>query len=129
MPSRPPSLNQKPRAKAWASTRKSRHERGYGREHERMREIVLREEPLCRMCLAMSPPRYTPSGIADHIVPKAEGGTDERSNYQALGYPLSRYPNGCDCHDRKTAEEAARARSARPPRHRRMIAPDGWPLD
>ena len=66
-----------------------------------MRRIVLAEEPLCRMCLAMEPPRYTPSTIADHIKPKAEGGTDDRENYQGA----------CDpCSKAKTARESARAR-------------------
>jgi len=90
-----------------------------------MRKIVLAEEPLCRLCLAKG--RVTASGIADHIVPLSEGGTGDRSNYQALGYPRSRYPNGCDCHDIKTAEEAARAKGAKTPRPRRTIGPDGWP--
>jgi len=116
MPSRPPSLNQKPRAKAWASTRKSRHERGYGREHDRMRKIVLREEPLCRPCQARG--RITASTIADHITPLSEGGTGDRENYQGICEP---------CHDLKTAEEAARARGARPPRQRLDIGADGWP--
>ncbi|WP_156002640.1 HNH endonuclease [Sphingomonas melonis] len=66
-----------------------------------MRAQVLREEPLCRICLAMDPPRFTPTAIADHIVPKAEGGTDDRDNYQGACVP---------CHKAKTAEEAARAR-------------------
>lgn len=118
MPSRPPSLKQKPRAKAWASTRKSRHERGYGREHDIMREIVLREEPLCRMCLAQG--RVSASTIADHIIPLSEGGTGERNNYQGLD---------ADCHRKKTAEEASRARGVKAPRHRRDIGPDGWPKD
>lgn len=99
MPSRPPSLNQRPRAKAWTSTRKSRQARGYGREHELMREQVLMEEPLCRPCQAQG--RVEPSTIADHIKPLAEGGTGERSNYQGICKP---------CHDAKTADEAQRAR-------------------
>ncbi|WP_311267467.1 HNH endonuclease signature motif containing protein [Sphingobium sp. WCS2017Hpa-17] len=117
MPSRPPSLKQKPCAKAWASTRKSRHERGYGREHDIMRAIVLREEPLCRPCLARG--RTTPSTIADHIKPLSEGGTGERDNYQGICKP---------CHDAKTAEEAARARGAKRPRSRLSIGLDGWPV-
>ncbi|WIA57814.1 HNH endonuclease signature motif containing protein [Sphingobium sp. WTD-1] len=116
MRSRPPSLKQKPRAKAWASTRKSRQERGYGREHDRMREIVLREEPLCRPCHARG--RITPATIADHIKPLSEGGSGERENYQGICKP---------CHDVKTAEEAARARGAQPPRLRMDIGADGWP--
>lgn len=70
-----------------------------------MRERVLAEEPLCYMCLAMDPPICTASTIADHKVPKSEGGTDDRDNYGGACAP---------CHRRKTAEEAARgARRAR----------------
>ena len=82
---------------AWPTT--SRQSRGYGRAHEKMRERVLSEEPLCRECLKHR--RNTPTKIADHIVPKAEGGGDERANYQGLCEP---------CSDEKTAAEAARAR-------------------
>jgi len=104
MPSRPPQLKRKASAPkpvaGWS--RKSRQERGYGRAHELMRARVLEEEPLCRLCLAHNPPRYTPSRIADHVTPKAEGGSDERGNYQGL----------CDpCSKAKTARESARARS------------------
>jgi 5-methylcytosine-specific restriction protein A len=66
-----------------------------------MRRRVLREEPLCRACLAMDPPRYSPSEIADHIIPKAEGGTDDRENYQGLCKP---------CNVIKTARESQRGR-------------------
>lgn len=53
------------------------------------------------MCLAKNPQRVTPTTIADHIIAKAEGGEDDRGNYQGV----------CDpCHKAKTAEEAARAR-------------------
>lgn len=104
MPKRPPQLNPKPALVApkgnW-SRRKSRQARGYGRAHELMRERVLAEEPLCRACLAMDPPRTSASYIADHIVPKAEGGNDDRENYQGLCTP---------CSKAKTARESARAR-------------------
>jgi len=100
MPSRPPSLKQRPRAKAWATTRKSRQERGYGREHELMRAAVLSEEPLCRTCHKQG--RVTQATIADHIKPLSEGGTNDRENYQPICHP---------CHVAKTAEESARARS------------------
>lgn len=93
-------------------------ERGYGWRHQQMRKTVLMEEPLCRSCLKRSPPLYTPSVIADHIEPKAEGGTDDRDNYQGLCQP---------CSDAKTAEEAARARGAKAPRRRVPIGADGWP--
>lgn len=104
MPSRPPQLRPQPARTSNTSNwdrRKSRHERGYGREHDTMRRVVLAEEPLCRLCRAKEPPQFTPATIADHIRPKAEGGTDERENYQGL----------CDrCSKAKTARESARAR-------------------
>lgn len=102
MPSRPPGLRSKPKAPVARWNRKqTTTERGYGWKHQQMRKRVLAEEPLCRMCLAMDPPRYTPSTIADHIVPQAEGGTDDRDNYQGLD---------TECHAIKTAQEASRAR-------------------
>lgn len=106
MPSRPPSL--KPRRAGPKPTgfsmRLSRQARGYGRAHDLMRERVKTEEPLCRACLGLTPARYTPTAIADHIIPKAEGGGDERDNYQGLCRP---------CHTAKTAREAARGRRRR----------------
>ncbi|MDB5733176.1 MAG: DNAse [Variovorax sp.] len=107
MPSRPPNLRQRNRGKPAAKVsnwtkRASRQERGYGRAHDLMRERVLTEEPLCRICDAAG--RVTASCIADHIVPKAEGGTDDRENYQGC----------CDpCHKVKTARESKRARARR----------------
>ncbi|MCM3680248.1 HNH endonuclease [Sphingomonas paucimobilis] len=109
MPSQPPRFVPKgtrsaPPVSGWrATSRGSRQSRGYGRAHDIMRAEVLREEPICRICLAMKPPRFSESTIADHIVPKAEGGGDERENYQGVCKP---------CHKVKTAAEAARARRA-----------------
>lgn len=105
MPSRPPSLKQRPRIKRAPSNwnrRASRQERGYGRAHELMRECILREEPLCRQCLSEG--RVTPTEVADHITPMGEGGSSERDNYQGLCTP---------CSKAKTAREAARARKRR----------------
>lgn len=99
MPSRPPSLiPRKAKLSNWTK-RASRQSRGYGADHDRMRARVLIEEPLCRLCMERGV--VTATAIADHIVPKAEGGGNERSNYQGL----------CSaCHVAKTAREAARAR-------------------
>ena len=54
----------------------------YGAAHVRMRRLVLDEEPQCRLC-------DEPSLIADHIIPKCLGGSDERANLQALCAPCS----------------------------------------
>lgn len=101
MPSRPPGLKAKPKRPAFDRSRKrTTTERGYGWKHQQMREIVLREEPLCRLCREAG--RVTASTIADHIVPLAEGGTGDRDNYQPLCGP---------CSDAKTQAEAKRART------------------
>lgn len=54
--------------------------RGYGRAHQAMRTRVFREEPTCAGCGADG----QPTDHADHIVPRSQGGTDERENYQRL---------------------------------------------
>ncbi len=61
-------------------------ERGYGAAWRRTRALFLAGHPLCS-CGA-------PATDADHIVPRAQGGSDEFSNLQALCHA---------CHARKTA--------------------------
>lgn len=62
--------------------RLSSHARGYGHRWQRLRKIILTEEPLCRMCKAQG--RTREATVVDHITPKRDGGTDERENLQAL---------------------------------------------
>ena len=73
------------------------HGRGYGWRWQKLRLRVMREEPLCRLCLAHGRTKVTQE--VDHIVPKAQGGTDARNNLQGIC---------CDCHKRKTAKEKQR---------------------
>lgn len=75
--------------------------RGYGAAWRRLRAQVGREEGTCRLCGAPSTP-----WICDHIVPKVQGGTDDRSNLQRLCQP---------CSDAKSAREGGATRYT-PPR-------------
>lgn len=80
--------------------RASASERGYGHAWKLLRESVMRRDcGLCQPCRDRG--QVTLAVQVDHIVPKAEGGTDDESNLQAI----------CsDCHKSKTAREAQRAR-------------------
>ena len=86
------------------SSRGSRHERGYGAGWDATRKRILaRDCGLCQECLrqgrvkAVGDKPY--SAWCDHIIPKAEGGTDADDNLQTL----------CrSCHKAKTDAEKAR---------------------
>ena len=93
MPYRPPKAHEKKRR---IDRRKPSSKRGYGGSWRRWRLMVLAEEPLCRECLAAG--RVTPATDVDHIVPLADGGTNERGNLQALCH---------SCHSRKTARQSS----------------------
>lgn len=71
------------------------------------RRRILDRHPICNHC------GLEPSTVADHIIPHAEGGTDDEHNGQGL----------CQgCHDIKTQQERTRglhrASAARPTRSR-----------
>ena len=78
--------------------KKSRHERGYDNNWYKLRaEILTRDSNLCQACLKDG--IYTPATQVDHIIPKSEGGTNDRSNLQSI----------CKkCHDTKSINEAKR---------------------
>ena len=66
--------------------------RGYGSEWRQVRARVLEDEPYCRVCGA-------PANSVDHIVPRARGGSEARSNLQSL----------CEsCHRKKTGQDSHR---------------------
>ena len=59
--------------------RGTRHERGYGTEWDKLRpQVLARDAGLCQVCLIDG--LVTISNIVDHIIPKAEGGTDDMVN-------------------------------------------------
>ncbi|TDB26365.1 HNH endonuclease [Stenotrophomonas sp. ATCM1_4] len=71
-----------------------------GRPWRRLRDrILVRDRYLCQCgeCQAGGLPLLADE--VDHIIPIAEGGTDEESNLQAMSSV---------CHAKKTAEEAGR---------------------
>ncbi|NML61815.1 HNH endonuclease [Massilia sp. RP-1-19] len=104
---------------AWGS--KSRHERGYGKEWDQVRKVVLaRDCGLCQVCLKKG--AYTTTNIVDHIMSKANAAklkwskerTEHPDNLQAICKP---------CHDIKTEEEQGKAL-----RPKVQIGEDGWPV-
>jgi len=84
-----------PRQREYDRHRPNSAMRGFGRPWRRLREFILSRDPLC----------VNPFGIeghvalstdVDHILPVAQGGTEEPSNLQGLCH---------SCHSRKTATE------------------------
>ncbi len=81
--------------------RGSRHERGYGTAWDKLRARILkRDAGICQPCMAEGSVRQ--GTHVDHVVPKAEGGSDDESNLQTIC---------AERHRLKTAAEAARARA------------------
>lgn len=76
--------------------RGSRHARGYGSKWDRLRAVVMRRDSgLCQVCLPQG--RVVAAHHVDHKINKAQGGTDDEANLQAI----------CrTCHRAKTAGEA-----------------------
>ena len=103
---------------AWS--KESRHTRGYGSAWTKLREtIIKRDFGLCQQCKRegrLNPYRKGQGFAVDHIIPKAQGGTDEPSNVELI----------CpEHHARKTEREAAEAQGRK---WRPTIGEDGWPL-
>lgn len=61
----------------------------------KLRQQVLRDQPLCQPCLRAGFVR--PSREVDHIVPRSQGGTSDRANLQGICV---------ECHRAKTRGEA-----------------------
>ncbi len=75
---------------SYEQDRGSASARGYDRNWQRLRLIILHRDPICKAC------GQAASEDVDHIVPKAQGGTDDEANLQGLC---------ASCHSRKTATE------------------------
>lgn len=93
----------KPKQAGWAAQHTtSASERGYGWAWQQaVKRIRERDHDLCQACIRRGSGHIGRYGAVDHIVPKAEGGSDDDANLQVL----------CDpCHTDKTAAESRRAR-------------------
>lgn len=116
MPARPPSICRQPGcgvaiakpgycaaharpAGGWQqdSARGTRQERGYGAEWEQIRSRILaRACGLCECEACRRLGRVRRATEVDHVLPKAQGGTDDDANLQAINR---------DCHKAKTLRE------------------------
>lgn len=77
-------------------------ERGYGAAWRRVRDRIMRRDGgVCRCAECKQLGRIREAHEVDHIVPKAQGGTDDDDNLQAINR---------ECHKAKTAREAAEGR-------------------
>lgn len=92
MPTKPKTFQMRPKPPR-PDNRPSAHQRGYGRNWQRVRALVLNEEPMCRQCAADG--RHVAAEHVDHDVALAAGGTNDRSNLIPLCH---------SCHSRKTAQ-------------------------
>lgn len=77
--------------------RPSAAKRGYDANWGRLRLHKLALNPLCEECLTHD--RVTVANEVDHILPLAQGGTNELTNLRSLCKP---------CHSRKTARQSRR---------------------
>lgn len=102
---------------AWS--KESRIARGYGKEWQRIRKLVLaRDCGLCQVCRKAG--RIGIATQVDHIISKAKarraGWTDEQMDHMENLQAICK-----TCHDIKTlVEEGKQVRVA--------IGPDGWPV-
>lgn len=93
MPRKPQTFRMRPKPNR-PDERPSSHARGYTRAWQRLRRIVLNEEPLCRTCATEG--RDVAAEHVDHDVPLSRGGTNDRSNL---------VPLCASCHSRKTVQQ------------------------
>jgi len=91
--------------------RGSRQQRGYGAAWEKLRLLVLQRDCfVCQCEECKREDRTTSATEVDHIVPKAQGGTDDMTNLRAVS---------AACHKRITAQQ-------RGYRWHEMPDPTGW---
>lgn len=73
---------------------KSPRKKGYDSSWDRRSVAYRKKHPFCELCLKTG--RLVETNLTDHIKPKAQGGTDDDDNLQALCF---------GCHGKKTRDE------------------------
>src|SRR5271155_1934423 len=81
------------RKRSWATTYQqgTRQERGYGAAWQRLRKLIVADQPYCmiaKVCVERTG-HPAESTCVDHIVPKAAGGTDDERNLQGACEPCN----------------------------------------
>jgi 5-methylcytosine-specific restriction protein A len=80
------------------AARGSSAQRGYGYRWQKLRIAYLRVHPICvdPFGVHKRDGRIEPATDVDHIIPRAQGGTDDEDNLEAMCH---------SCHSRKTDEQ------------------------
>ena len=88
-----------PRDRKGETVRASAAARGYGSEWKQKRDAWLAKHPWCVDLYGRHQAKKIRASMVDHIIPKAQGGRDDETNYQSL----------CtSCHNYKTAHDGSR---------------------
>jgi len=72
-----------PCARAREIKRGTASARGYGARWQRIAKVIIARDPICTLCGVRA------STEADHIVPKARGGSDEMDNLRGTCRPCN----------------------------------------
>lgn len=97
----------------WPTTPKA--QRGYGKDWDALRKQALeRDKYLCQCPECKASGRIRKATEVDHIVRKADGGTNDLSNLRSVNH---------DCHKRITIIQAGKT-----PMVKTTTGLDGWPV-
>jgi 5-methylcytosine-specific restriction protein A len=88
-----------PKDRTRETVRASASSRGYGPEWTKKRDAYARAHPWCEDPYGIHQGQLVRMKIVDHIIPRRQGGKDEKNNFRSL----------CQtCHNYKTAHDGSR---------------------